>query len=237
MSSRRSQSQSKEMIPIGGFSNEVVPIGGFLDFFKSEEQKAREKKEAEAKRIADMVLAREKERNEVVNAFRVFDKDKDGKISVADFRHAMTTLGEKLTDEDVDAMMSIMIEFEAIDDDGNIDYKKFVDKLVENKFVDEKITFKEFAEKAWKLPYNCFDNHYPCQIHGVGMSDEWPFIPYPNRDYSNGDYSGHFEENMTVCVESYIGEIDGKEGVKLEQQYLVGQNGLELMSHHPLEDI
>ena len=28
-----------------------------------------------------------------------------------------------------------------------------------------------------------------------------------------------------------------KEGIKLEQQYLVGQNGLELMSHHPLEKI
>jgi len=25
--------------------------------------------------------------------------------------------------------------------------------------------------------------------------------------------------------------------VKLEQQYLIGENGLELMSHHPLEDI
>ncbi len=31
--------------------------------------------------------------------------------------------------------------------------------------------------------------------------------------------------------------VGGKEGVKLEQQYLVGKNGLELMSHHPLEDL
>ena len=38
---------------------------------------------------------------------------------------------------------------------------------------------------------------------------------------------------MTITAESYI----GKEGVKLEQQYLIGENGLELMSHHPLEDI
>ena len=38
------------------------------------------------------------------------------------------------------------------------------------------------------------------------MSDEWPFIGYPNEDYSNGDYSGTFQENMVVCVESYIGE-------------------------------
>ena len=38
---------------------------------------------------------------------------------------------------------------------------------------------------------------------------------------------------MTITVEAYI----GKEGVKLEQQYLVGKNGLELMSHHPLEQL
>ena len=37
-------------------------------------------------------------------------------------------------------------------------------------------------------------------------------------------------------IESYIGKVGGKEGVKLEQQYLIGENGLELMSHHPLED-
>ena len=42
---------------------------------------------------------------------------------------------------------------------------------------------------------------------------------------------------MTITVESYIGETAGKEGVKLEQQYLIGENGLELMSHHPLENL
>ena len=36
---------------------------------------------------------------------------------------------------------------------------------------------------------------------------------------------------MTITVEAYI----GKEGVKLEQQYLVSENDLELMSHYPLE--
>ena len=124
----------------------------------------------------------------------------------------------------------------------NTNQKKLYDLAYENVKYNEQLikpglSFKEFAEKAWKLPDNCFDNHYPCQIHGVGMSDEWPFIPYPNRDYSNGDYSGRFEENMTVCVESYIGEIDGKEGVKLEDQYLVTKDGLKLLSSIPLNKI
>ena len=42
---------------------------------------------------------------------------------------------------------------------------------------------------------------------------------------------------MTITIESYIGKVGGKEGVKLEQQYLINKNGLALMSNHPLEDI
>ena len=99
------------------------------------------------------------------------------------------------------------------------------------------MNFREFAEKAWRLPENCFDNHYPCQVHGLGLCDEWPFVAYPENnytDYSKGDFSGVFEENMTICVESYVGEVGGKEGVKLENQYVVTRNGLELLSKIPL---
>ena len=96
------------------------------------------------------------------------------------------------------------------------------------------MTFREFAEKAWKLPENYYDNHYPCQVHGLGMCDEWPFIAYPNKDYDNADFSGMFEENMTITIESYIGEVGGKEGVKLEDQYVVTANGFRLMSKIPL---
>ena len=117
----------------------------------------------------------------------------------------------------------------------NEEQKKLHDLAYENIKYNEQLikpgmSFREFAEKAWKLPDNCFDNHYPCQVHGVGMCDEWPFIPYPNKDYSNGDYSGVFEENMVICVESYVGEVGGKQGVKLENQYLVTSNGLELFN-------
>ena len=53
-----------------------------------------------------------------------------------------------------------------------------------------------------------------------------------NNYYSNGDYSGVFEENMVICVESYIGEVGGKEGVKLEDQYLITKNGLKLLINY-----
>ena len=40
---------------------------------------------------------------------------------------------------------------------------------------------------------------------------------------------------MTLCVESYIGEVGGCEGVKLEQQVLVTPSGPELLSNFPFE--
>ena len=96
------------------------------------------------------------------------------------------------------------------------------------------VSFKEFTEKSWKLPEEYYGNRYPCMVHGIGLCDEWPLIKYPT---DGGQREGCFEKNMTITVESYIGKVGGKEGVKLEQQYLVGENGLELMSHHPLEDL
>jgi len=41
---------------------------------------------------------------------------------------------------------------------------------------------------------------------------------------------------MVLCVESYIGADEGKEGVKLEQQLLVTDTGTELLSEFPFED-
>ncbi len=96
------------------------------------------------------------------------------------------------------------------------------------------MSFQEFIEKSWELPEDYYDNRYSCMVHGIGLCDEWPQIRYPT---DGGDKSGIFQKNMTLTVESYIGKVGGKEGVKLEQQYLIGENGLELMSHHPLENI
>ncbi len=96
------------------------------------------------------------------------------------------------------------------------------------------LSFKEFTEKSWKLPEEYYGNRYSCMVHGIGLCDEWPMIRYPT---DGGQREGYFEKNMTITVETYIGKVGGKEGVKLEQQYLVGENGLELMSHHPLENL
>ena len=114
-------------------------------------------------------------------------------------------------------------------------YKMAVEHIDYNsRLIKPGVSFKEFTEKSWKLPEEYYGNRYSCMVHGIGLCDEWPMIRYPT---DGGQREGSFEKNMTITVESYIGKVGGKEGVKLEQQYLVGQNGLELMSHHPLEDL
>ena len=121
----------------------------------------------------------------------------------------------------------------------NEDQKKLYLMAVEHinhnsRLIKPGVSFTEFTEKSWKLPEEYYGNRYSCMVHGIGLCDEWPMIRYPT---DGGQREGSFEKNMTVTVESYIGKVGGKEGVKLEQQYLVGENGLELMSHHPLEDL
>ena len=103
-----------------------------------------------------------------------------------------------------------------------------------SRLIKDGVSFKEFTEKAWILPEKYYGNRYSVMLHGIGLCDEWPAIRYPT---DGGERSGIFQKNMTITLESYIGEVGGHEGVKLEQQYLVGENGLELMSHHPLEQI
>ena len=59
---------------------------------------------------------------EFKEAFRVFDKDGNGFTSAAELRHIMTSLGEKMTDEELD----IMLGMADIDGDGQINYEEYV---------------------------------------------------------------------------------------------------------------
>ena len=94
-------------------------------------------------------------------------------------------------------------------------------------------TFREYREKAWTIPARFHEQNYGSILHGVGMVDEWPAIGWDCNDPTAQD--GVLLPGMTVCVESYVGEIGAPEGVKLEQQVLVTETGHELMSLFPLE--
>ncbi|XP_050717220.1 calmodulin-like [Eriocheir sinensis] len=59
---------------------------------------------------------------EIREAFGVFDKDGNGCISATELKHVLMTMGDKLTQEEVD----IMIREADIDGAGQIHYEQFV---------------------------------------------------------------------------------------------------------------
>jgi Xaa-Pro aminopeptidase len=91
------------------------------------------------------------------------------------------------------------------------------------------MSFKEITDKSFRQPDQFIPNRYPVVAHGIGMSDEWPAILYP-QDYAEAGYDGVLETGMTLCVESYVGEARGSEGVKLEQQVLITDDGYRLLT-------
>ena len=62
------------------------------------------------------------EEEEMMTAFKVFDKDGSGTISHNEMKQVMKNLGEKLTDEEIDELIKEADK----DNDGEVDYKEFV---------------------------------------------------------------------------------------------------------------
>ena len=61
----------------------------------------------------------EKEKDEMLEAFKTFDRDGNGFINKAELRYVMVNIGEKLTDHEVEDMMK-----EAdMDGDGQLNYE------------------------------------------------------------------------------------------------------------------
>ena len=96
------------------------------------------------------------------------------------------------------------------------------------------IGFLEYSDKAYQLPDSCVPNRYADVAHGCGLGVEYPFIWY-REDEEWGAYDGIFEENMVVCIECYVGEVDGHEGIKLEQPVWLSADGPVILSEYPFE--
>jgi len=97
------------------------------------------------------------------------------------------------------------------------------------------MSFRDYADQAWNIPAAFYANRYYLSAHGCGMTGEYPYL-YHHGDFQNAGYDGIVETGMTICVESYIGTEGGFEGVKLEQQILVTETGIELLSRFPFEE-
>jgi Xaa-Pro aminopeptidase len=97
------------------------------------------------------------------------------------------------------------------------------------------MSFRDYAAAAWPIPEPFFANRYYVSAHGVGMSGEYPYL-YHAADFPDAGYDGEIAPGMTLCVESFIGREGGGEGVKLEQQALITEDGVEVLSRFPFEE-
>ncbi len=95
-------------------------------------------------------------------------------------------------------------------------------------------SFLEISQKAFQRRPDCVAHRYTCLTHGVGMSDEYPKIPY-QEDWDDYGYDGLVEPGMVFSVESFTGSDRGGEGVKLEQMVQITEDGPLPLSSYPFD--
>ena len=94
-------------------------------------------------------------------------------------------------------------------------------------------TFSEYARDAWPIPPAYQDNRYATTVHGIGMTYEWPRVLH-HMDMTGEDTSV-FQPGMVLCAESYMGQRGAPFGIKHTEQFLITENGCEVLSRFPLD--
>lgn len=95
-------------------------------------------------------------------------------------------------------------------------------------------SFESFARSAWVVPDRLAGYRYYCLAHGLGTSGEWPNLP-PSVEGQPYPLQGEFQASMVICIESYLGDAHLGEGVKLEDQYLITDTGVERLTTSPFD--
>jgi Xaa-Pro aminopeptidase len=96
------------------------------------------------------------------------------------------------------------------------------------------ITCGELAEIAPLPPERYLPQRYECMIHGVGLEEENPSVCFPADGQSNGDRV--LEPGMLLVIELYCGEVGGDHGVKLGDEVLVTDSGIEVLAPYPFDE-
>ena len=83
-------------------------------------------------------------------------------------------------------------------------------------------------------PPTAFPRATACSITASGWRTNIPTLPHA-ADWTDDTPDGVLEPGMVLCVESYIGRLGGREGVKIEEQVLITETGNEQLSRYPLD--
>jgi len=99
------------------------------------------------------------------------------------------------------------------------------------------LSYEELIRNVPQFPDEYKKQRYPVILHGIGTDDEFPFVPYIDREDS-GNFlmpEGELEENMVVSVESYAGTEGEQDGVKLEDEVWLTSDGPVIISLYPYD--
>ena len=63
--------------------------------------------------------------DDLIRAFQIFDKKNSGRVKALEIKTALTTLGEKLNDSEIDELIRLACP----NTDGDVDYREFARKI------------------------------------------------------------------------------------------------------------
>ena len=116
------------------------------------------------------------------------------------------------------------------------DYRMGVEHIQTNTaLVAPGVHLRELTFNGHQLPDSYVGGRYSCRFHGVGLCDEWPLVAYP-QDFVEGAFDYVLKPGMMLCVEALIGRDGGPYSIKLENQLLVTEDGVEDMTSYPWDD-
>lgn len=96
------------------------------------------------------------------------------------------------------------------------------------------VTIRELCFGGHRLEDQYWKQKYSCKMHGVGLCDEWPFVPYPDG-WVDGAFEVALEPGMVLCTEALVSPEGGEFSIKLEDQVLITETGCENLTKYPFD--
>lgn len=96
------------------------------------------------------------------------------------------------------------------------------------------ISIRELAHGGHQLAPEYWRQKYSCKLHGVGLCDEWPYVPYSDG-WQDGAFEHVIEEGMVLCTEALVSPEGGDFSIKIEDQVLITATGCENLTRYPFD--
>ena len=96
------------------------------------------------------------------------------------------------------------------------------------------VTIRELVHGGHVLDARYDRQKYSCRMHGVGLCDEWPYVPYPDG-WVEGAFDHALEPGMVICVEALVSPEGGDFSIKIEDQVLITEDGHENLTAYPFD--